>query len=57
MKILNTKQFCKLQKDPTKNIEIKIQRAVRKIKKQTLSKGISEHIPNRLITGKVLWYC
>ena len=32
MKILNTKQFCKLQKDPTKTIEMKIQRAVRKIR-------------------------
>ena len=28
MKILNTKQFCKLQRDPTKTIEMKIQRAV-----------------------------
>ena len=32
MKILSSKQFHKLQKDPTKNIETKIQRAVRKIK-------------------------
>ena len=34
MKILNTKQSCKLQKDPTKTIEMKIQTAVRKIKKK-----------------------
>ena len=31
MKILNTKQFRKLKKDPTKNVEMKIQRALRKI--------------------------
>ena len=30
--ILNTEQFWKLDKDPTKSIEAKIQRAVRKIK-------------------------
>ena len=32
MDMLNTKQFRKLDKDPTKTIETKIQRAVRKIK-------------------------
>ena len=32
MNIHNTKQFYKLQKDPTKTIDMKIQRAVRKIK-------------------------
>ena len=52
MKILITKQFCKLQKDPTKSIEMKIQAAVRKIKNK-LQKKL--HVPNRLITGKVLW--
>ena len=30
--ILNTKQLCKLQKDPTKTIGMKIQREMRKIK-------------------------
>ena len=32
MDMLNTKQFHKLDKDPTKTIETKVQRAVRKIK-------------------------
>ena len=32
MNLLNTEQFRKLDKDPTKTIENKIQRAVRKIK-------------------------
>ena len=32
MDMLNTKQFHKLDKDPTKIIETKVQRAVRKIK-------------------------
>ena len=41
MKILNTKQFCKLQKDPTKTIEMKIDRAVRKMKnKLSLQRNI-----------------
>ena len=30
--MLNTKQFCKLDKGPTKTIKIKVQRAVKKIK-------------------------
>ena len=30
--MLNTKQFCKLDKDPTKTTETKVRRAVRKIK-------------------------
>ena len=37
MEILNTKQFCKLQKDPTKTIEMKIQRTVRRIKNKLIS--------------------
>lgn len=32
MDMLNTKQFYKLDKDPAKTIEIKVQRAVIKIK-------------------------
>ena len=32
MDMLNTKQFCKLDKDPTKTTETKVRRAVRKIK-------------------------
>ena len=32
MDMLNTRQFRKFDKDPTKTIEVKIQRAVRKIK-------------------------
>ena len=32
MDMLNTKQFHKLDKDPTKTFETKVQRAVRKIK-------------------------
>ena len=32
MDMLNTKQFCKLDKDPTKTIKAKIQRPVRKTK-------------------------
>ena len=37
MEILNTKQFCKLQKDPTKTTEMKIQRTVRRIKNKLIS--------------------
>ena len=32
MIVLNTKQFRKLDKEPTKTIEIKVQKAVRKVK-------------------------
>ena len=32
MDMLNTKQFCKLDKDPTKTTETKVPKAVRKIK-------------------------
>ena len=32
MNIPNTKQFCKLQKDPIKVIEMKMQRAAGKVK-------------------------
>ena len=38
--MLNTKQFCKLDKDPTKTTETKVRRAVRKIKDHLL---ISEY--------------
>ena len=37
MKILKIKKFCKLQRNPTKNIEMKIQRAVKKIKNKLSS--------------------
>ena len=36
MDMLNTKQFRKLDKDPTKTIEKKVQRAVRKKKDHLL---------------------
>ena len=38
--VLNTKQFCKLQKDSTKIIEMKIERAGRKIKDKALQRNI-----------------
>ena len=38
MYILTTKEFCKLQKDSTKTIEMKIQRAVRKTKNKLFTR-------------------
>ena len=52
MKILNTKQSCKLQKDPTKTIEMKIQTAVRKIKKKLSPKEYLNIYPTESSLGK-----
>ena len=52
MKILNTKQFFKLQKDPTKNIEMKIQKAVRKIKNKLSPKEYLNIYPTGSSPGK-----
>ena len=52
MKILNTKQFCKLQKDPIKNIEMGMQRAVRKIKNKFSPKEYLNIYPTDSSPGK-----
>ena len=52
MNLLNTKQFCKLQKDPTKTIEMKIQRAVRKIKNKLSPKEYLNTYPTGSSPGK-----
>ena len=52
MKILNTKQFCELQKDPTKNIEMGMQRAVRKIKNKCSPKEYLNIYPTGSSPGK-----
>ena len=52
MKILNNKQFRKLHKDPTKNIEMKIQRAVRKIKNKLSPKKYLNIYPTGSSPGK-----
>ena len=52
MKILNTKQFFKLQKDPTKNIEMKIQKTVRKIKNKLSPKEYLNIYPTGSSPGK-----
>ena len=52
MKIVNTKQFCKLQKDPIKTIEMKIQRAVRKIKNKLSTKEYLNIYPTGSSPGK-----
>ena len=48
----NTKQFCKLQKDSTKTAEIKVQRAVRKIKNKLSTKEYLNIYPTGLSPGK-----
>ena len=52
MKIVNTKQFCKLQKDPIKTIEMKIQSAVRKIKNKLSAKEYLNIHPTGSSPGK-----
>ena len=52
MKIHNTKQFCKLQKDPTKTVEMKIQRPVRKIKNKLFPKEYLNIYPTGSSPGK-----
>ena len=52
MNIHNTKQFCKLQKDPTKTIEMKIQRAVRRIKNKLSPKECLNIYPTGSSLGK-----
>ena len=52
MKIVNTKQFCKLQKDSIKTIEMKIQRAVRKIKNKLSTKEYLNIYPTGSSPGK-----
>ena len=44
LNILNTEQFRKLNRDPTKPIEAKIQRAVRKIKSHLIK--LAQHLEN-----------
>ena len=52
MKIHNTKQFCTLQKGPTKTVEVKIQGAVRKIKNKLSSKEYLNIYPTGSSPGK-----
>ena len=50
LNILNTEQFRKLDEDPTKSIEAKIQRDVGKIKKPPVKLRIYENLSNWLST-------
>ena len=52
MDMLNTKQFRKLDKDPTKTIEVKIQRAVRKIKNHLSTSEYRTLYPSGSAPGK-----
>ena len=51
MKILNTKQSCKLQKDPTKTIKMEIRTVVRKIKKKLSPKEYLNIYPTESSPG------
>ena len=50
LNILNTEQFRKLDEDPTKSIEAKIQRDVGKIKNPPVKLRIYENLSNWLST-------
>ena len=50
--LLNTNQFVKLGRDPTKQIETKIQRVLRKIKTNTSLQEYSRLYPTRSSPGK-----
>ena len=50
--MLNSKQFHKLDKDPTKPIETKVQRAVRKIKVHLSTSEYWTLYPSRSVPGK-----
>ena len=52
MDMLNTEQFYKLNKDPTKSIETKVQRAVTKIKDHLSTSEYRRHYPSRSASGK-----
>ena len=52
MNILNTKQFCKLKKDPTEAIEMKIITAIRKIKNKLSPKAYLNIYPTGSSPGK-----
>ena len=52
MNILNTEQFRKLGRDPTKLIEAKIQRAVRKIKSHLSNQEYMRIYPTGSAPGK-----
>ena len=54
LNILNTEQFQKLDRDPTKPREAKIQRAIRKIKSHRSNQEY-ENLSNWLSTWKHLW--
>ena len=50
--MLNTKQFCKLDKGPTKTIKIKVQRAVKKIKDHLSTSEYQTLYPRGSAPGK-----
>ena len=50
--MLNIKQFCKLDKDPTKNIETKVQRAVRKMRDHLSTSEYRALYPSGSAPGK-----
>ena len=52
MAMLNTKQFCKLDRDPTKTIKIKVQRAVKKIKDHLSTSEYQTLYPRGSAPGK-----
>ena len=52
MDMLNTKQFCKLDKDQTKTIETKVQKAVRNIKDHLSTSEYRTLYPSGSAPGK-----
>ena len=52
LELLNTDQFTKLNHDPTKKIEAKIQRVLRKIKTNITSQDYSRLYPTGSYPGK-----
>ena len=56
LNILNTEQFRKLDRNPTKPVEVKSLRAPRKNQKSPVKPRIFENLSNWLSACKILWH-